>query len=219
MTPHMHLRGKSFRYEAVYPDGRREILLDVPKYDFNWQLKYILAEPKRMPRGTVLHCTATYDNSEDNLVNPDPSKAVRWGDQSYEEMMIGFFDTIPVVETEQPKLSSNVAVDPSGTWMWQRQQGRKTVTESVTLSLRDQLLSGELRTGDGKTLPIHDAYMEGDRLRFRVSMRQLASIELDFDARVTPETLAGQVTFAIEALGKSQTFPWNATRAEANSGD
>lgn len=96
MSPHMHLRGKAFRYEAIYPDGQREILLDVPNYDFNWQLKYILAEPKRLPQGTQLVCTAVYDNSDANLANPDPTRPVRWGDQSWEEMMIGFFDTVAV---------------------------------------------------------------------------------------------------------------------------
>ena len=95
MTPHMHLRGKSFRYVANYPDGNSEVLLDVPEYDFNWQLKYILKEPKRMPRDTVIECIALFDNSEDNISNPDPSKEVRWGQQSYEEMMIGFVETVP----------------------------------------------------------------------------------------------------------------------------
>jgi peroxiredoxin len=90
LTPHMHVRGKSFRYEATYPDGRREVLLDVPRYDFNWQLRYELAEPKRLPRGTVISCTAVFDNSAANPNNPDPTKTVRWGDQSWEEMMIGF---------------------------------------------------------------------------------------------------------------------------------
>jgi peroxiredoxin len=94
LTPHMHVRGKSFRYEATYPDGRREVLLDVPRYDFNWQLSYAFAEPKRLPRGTRLTCEAVYDNSADNLANPDPTKPVRWGDQSWEEMMIGFFDAV-----------------------------------------------------------------------------------------------------------------------------
>lgn len=94
MTPHMHLRGKSFRYEARYPDGRQEVLLNVPQYDFNWQLKYILDQPKRLARGTVIECTAVYDNSRYNVVNPDPDRAVGWGDQSFEEMMIGFIDTI-----------------------------------------------------------------------------------------------------------------------------
>ena len=96
MTPHMHLRGKAFRYEARYPDGTSEILLDIPNYDFNWQLKYVLEEPKRLPQGTVVLCTAVYDNSEANVSNPDPSRAVHWGDQSWEEMMIGFMDTLPV---------------------------------------------------------------------------------------------------------------------------
>jgi len=94
MFPHMHLRGKSFRYEAIYPDGKREILLDVPNYDFNWQNAYILAEPKQFPKGTRIHCTAHFDNSEENLSNPDPTAAVRWGDQTWEEMMIGYFDMV-----------------------------------------------------------------------------------------------------------------------------
>jgi peroxiredoxin len=91
MSPHLHLRGKAFRYEAVYPDGRREVLLDVPRYDFNWQLRYELAEPKRLPRGTSLVCVAAYDNSANNPANPDPTKSVGWGDQTSEEMLIGFF--------------------------------------------------------------------------------------------------------------------------------
>jgi hypothetical protein len=94
MIPHMHLRGKAFRYEAFYPDERREVLLDVPAYDFNWQLSYVLAAPKRLPEGTRVVCTARYDNSTDNLANPDPSVEVRWGQQSWDEMMIGFFDVV-----------------------------------------------------------------------------------------------------------------------------
>jgi peroxiredoxin len=90
--PHMHLRGKSFRYEAKFPDGSSEIVLDVPNYDFNWQTAYQLAEPLKLPPGSYLHCTAAYDNSADNLNNPDPTQAVRWGDQTWNEMMIGYFD-------------------------------------------------------------------------------------------------------------------------------
>jgi peroxiredoxin len=91
LSPHMHLRGKSFRFEAAYPDGRREVLLDVPRYDFNWQLRYELAEPRRLPRGTRLVCVARYDNSADNPHNPDPSARVGWGDHTRDEMLIGFF--------------------------------------------------------------------------------------------------------------------------------
>ncbi len=91
LTPHMHLRGKAFTYVAKYPDGTEEILLDVPKYDFNWQIRYELAEPKLIPKGTVIQCTATFDNSDSNPNNPSPDKPVYWGEQSWEEMMIGFF--------------------------------------------------------------------------------------------------------------------------------
>ena len=108
MTPHMHLRGKSFRYEALYPDGKQEVLLDIPQYDFNWQLKYTLAQPKLLPRGTRVVCTAVYDNSKANPVNPNPATWVHWGDQSWNEMMIGFFDTLPA-SLDQRQRSSALA--------------------------------------------------------------------------------------------------------------
>jgi hypothetical protein len=89
--PHMHFRGKDFTYTAVYPDGRKEVLLSVPKYDFNWQLTYVLKDPIAIPKGTRLDCVAHFDNSTKNKYNPDPAKEVRWGDQTWEEMMIGWF--------------------------------------------------------------------------------------------------------------------------------
>jgi peroxiredoxin/mono/diheme cytochrome c family protein len=92
LFPHMHLRGKAFKYIAKYPDGGEEILLDVPHYDFNWQNGYQLATPKKIPKGTRIHCTALFDNSKNNIANPDPTKSVRWGDQTWEEMMIGYFN-------------------------------------------------------------------------------------------------------------------------------
>jgi peroxiredoxin len=92
--PHMHLRGKSFRYEALYPDGNEEILLEVPRYDFNWQHRYVLAEPKRLPAGSRLRCTAVYDNSAGNPANPDPTATVRAGTQSFDEMFNGYFDVV-----------------------------------------------------------------------------------------------------------------------------
>ncbi|WP_145207858.1 hypothetical protein [Planctomycetes bacterium TBK1r] len=96
MSPHMHLRGKSIRYDIRFPDGREDTLLNVPNDDFKWQLKYILEEPLTLPRGTRIECTAVFENSEYNLANPNPSKPERWGDQSFEKMMIGFMDTVPV---------------------------------------------------------------------------------------------------------------------------
>ena len=89
--PHMHLRGKRFEYAIVYPDGGRKTLLQV-NYDFYWQLSYRLAEPRFLKAGTELEAVAWYDNSARNPHNPDPTQAVRWGDQTYNEMMVGFFD-------------------------------------------------------------------------------------------------------------------------------
>jgi len=94
LTPHMHVRGKDMTYTAKYPDGRTEVLLSVPKYDFNWQITYQLKEAKRMPKGTEIEVVAHYDNSPQNKFNPDPTKDVRWGDQTFEEMMIGFWGTV-----------------------------------------------------------------------------------------------------------------------------
>jgi hypothetical protein len=90
--PHMHLRGKDFKYTVVYPDGRSEVVLNVPHYDFNWQLVYKLAEPLALPKGSKVECVAHFDNSANNKFNPDPSKDVKWGPQTWEEMMIGWFD-------------------------------------------------------------------------------------------------------------------------------
>ena len=92
LLPHMHLRGSSFRYEAVYPDGRREVLLDVPRYEFDWQNVYVLAEPKPMPEGTVMRCLARFDNSAGNPNNPDPSRDVTFGEQTNDEMLVGYMD-------------------------------------------------------------------------------------------------------------------------------
>jgi len=92
LKPHMHLRGKWMEFRAVYPTGEKETLLSVPQYSFNWQLEFILAQPKTLPKGTRLEVSAGFDNSVNNPYNPDPTKPVKWGDQSWEEMMIGYFE-------------------------------------------------------------------------------------------------------------------------------
>ena len=104
MSPHMHLRGSWMRYEALYPDGKREILLSVPHYDFNWQTSYRLLKPKRIPAGSWIICRGGFDNSTLNPSNPDPEKRVAWGDQSFEEMFIGFME---MAEFPIAKISSN----------------------------------------------------------------------------------------------------------------
>lgn len=101
--PHMHYRGKAFRYELIHPDGTDEVLLDVPAYDFNWQLSYVPEEPVRISPGMILRGRAWYDNSAANPANPDPTVAVTYGEQSFEEMMFGFFEWVPAeVEEGSP---------------------------------------------------------------------------------------------------------------------
>ena len=87
LLPHTHVRGKRWIYEARFPDGRTQTLLSVPNYDFEWQTDYIYKEPVKLPKGTVIHATAWYDNSAANKSNPDPTQEVWWGDQTFEEMM------------------------------------------------------------------------------------------------------------------------------------
>jgi hypothetical protein len=91
LLPHTHLRGKSWQYTALYPDGRSEVLLSVPKYDFNWQTDYVFAQPLKLPKGTKIRAVAHYDNSLANKSNPDSKVDVRWGDQTWEEMMFTAF--------------------------------------------------------------------------------------------------------------------------------
>ncbi|MBM3809165.1 MAG: thiol-disulfide isomerase [Acidimicrobiia bacterium] len=101
MYPHMHVRGKDVSYSIVFPDGREELVLHVPKYDFSWQLNYRLATPKFMPKGSTLVVKAHYDNSRNNPFNPDPTATVRWGDQTWEEMLIGYYGTIEIPGPKQ----------------------------------------------------------------------------------------------------------------------
>ena len=109
-APHMHYRGKDFTYTAQYPDGRSEVLLRVDDYDFNWQTNYVLEEPISIPAGTVVEAVAHYDNSAANPDNPDPTIDVTFGDESYDEMMIGFVDFI-VDEGVRPKTAFELRAD------------------------------------------------------------------------------------------------------------
>lgn len=207
MTPHMHLRGASFKYEARFPDGSNEILLDVPKYDFNWQIKYILEEPRLLPRGTTIHCTAIYDNSEDNLVNPDPSQSVRWGDQSWQEMMIGFFDTLPASESTPsgPRISKT-DLNPNGVY---RSAGR--MPGKLTLELKNDSLSGTFEAFGMKT-KISQAQVVGDRLSFEVRPPQMPGVSFGFNAKFVDDALQGEVIVGRETMGRSRTRPWNAEK-------
>src|SRR6185295_5681490 len=92
LHPHMHMRGKAAEYRIVFADGRKDTLLNVPNYNWHWQLWYDLAEPLKLPKGTKLECTEHFDNSKNNPENPDPTKTVIWGQQTSEEMMVCMFN-------------------------------------------------------------------------------------------------------------------------------
>jgi hypothetical protein len=107
---HMHLRGKDARFEATYPDGRKETLLLVPHYNFNWQITYRMEEPKFLPKGTRMAIISHFDNSPNNPLNPDPAKVVRWGEASEMEMMDGWIEYLdaPRGGTAQPQLHADL---------------------------------------------------------------------------------------------------------------
>ena len=113
LMPHMHLRGKDFEYRAIYPTGEKQVLLSVPKYDFNWQLTYYPQEPILLPKGTRIECTAHFDNSPNNPANPDPTHEVKWGDQSWQEMMIGWFDVALDIDQKPAEIFSKKKANAS----------------------------------------------------------------------------------------------------------
>jgi thiol-disulfide isomerase/thioredoxin len=108
LAPHMHYRGKHYFYEAIYPGGKKETLLSVPRWDFNWQNVYRFEEPVKVPKGTKLHSVAHWDNSANNLLNPAPDKTVRFGLQSWDEMMVGFVSYV----WENPDTGAELAKNP-----------------------------------------------------------------------------------------------------------
>jgi hypothetical protein len=98
MMPHMHYRGKRVLYELFYPDGKEEVLLHVPAYDFNWQTNYRFNEPKFVPAGTKVKLTGWWDNSAENKANPDPNRTITWGEATHEEMLFGWISFTNVEE-------------------------------------------------------------------------------------------------------------------------
>jgi hypothetical protein len=107
-TPHMHWRGKNFSYEVIYPDGKRETLLSVPRWDFNWQNVYQFKEPIKLPKGARVHAVAHWDNSRNNPYNPAPEKSVRFGLQTWDEMMVGWVAYV----WERPETAAELAKQP-----------------------------------------------------------------------------------------------------------
>ena len=138
-TPHMHLRGKAMRFTAEYPDGQKEVMLDVVGYDFNWQLTYTPTEPRRLPAGTRIAVDAMFDNSADNPLNPDPAAAVRFGEKTTDEMMVGFIHYSFVDKAQQEDMPTFSVPEKMRQQMdqlqeFRRQQKEKAAAEGTTSS-------------------------------------------------------------------------------------
>ena len=150
--PHMHLRGKAFRYEAVLPNGQTQMLLDIPRYDFNWQLSYRLAEPLTLPGGSTIRVTAWYDNSTNNPANPDATRTVRWGPQTYDEMMIGYVEYYMddgVIGRGGKLLGQASALDFEALFKrLDKNNDDKLTSDELPASFRDRLLQLD-KNGDG----------------------------------------------------------------------
>ena len=112
MLPHMHARGKDMTYTLEFPDGRKQVILDVPKYDFNWQLGYQTSVA--IPKGTKLRVDAHFDNSPNNASNPNPQKTVYYGEMTWEEMMLGFFGVVVDPNADPKKILTRQVAPPSG---------------------------------------------------------------------------------------------------------
>jgi uncharacterized protein DUF3471/copper type II ascorbate-dependent monooxygenase-like protein len=171
--PHMHLRGKDMKYEVLYPDGRRETLLYVPRYNFNWQTMYRLEKPVAIPKGTKMIVTAHFDNSERNKYNPDPTKPVRFGDPTYDEMMVGYFDYVTAV----PKRAAS--------------QLDAAILDSYT---------GEYVVGPGIAFKITRS---GDKLLFSMPNQPTVEAFPETETRFYFKIFDGQVTFAKDDKGET----------------
>ncbi len=200
--PHMHFRGKDMTMTALLPDGRRQTLLRVPKYDFNWQLYYFLKAPVPLPRGTIVEAVAHYDNSADNPNNPDPTRDVTFGEQSNDEMMFGVFDFMPkdgvspVPTTPDKRMDVLAGTFPAGS----------AYRTSVTILKPVPAVLHLPRTGDGAfylaqgrvqilRIPITTVTWTGDAFAFRMDAQFGPNARFTFDVKgtVAGNTISGEV--------------------------
>ena len=140
-NPHAHLRGKSFKYEVIDPQGKTQTLLNIPHYDFNWQIDYQLTEPFYVPMGSKLKVTAAYDNSANNKANPNPNATVRAGEQTDDEMMIGYFNWY----AENSDSSSGIQVQ-------RKDDQLPNSLKNYALKIKEKMTSGEINHQKAKSL-------------------------------------------------------------------
>jgi len=202
-APHMHYRGKDFTYTAKYPDGREEVLLRVENYDFNWQTNYLLSEKIPVPKGTTIECVARFDNSADNPVNPDPTRNVTFGEETNDEMMIGFLDYI-VADGVRPKTRAELYTDAGQAWAAAHPGEVYGVTNQRSNVQAPLYLprSGEGRmmltvNGTPMELPLMDLAWTGDTFTARVP----ANANLEFRIEGTLDRATDRVTATLKREG------------------
>jgi hypothetical protein len=210
--PHMHYRGKSFSYTAKYPDGRKETLMSVSDYDFGWQTQYMLAEPIFIPKGTRIDCLAEWDNSANNPRNPDPTVSVRNGEQSFDEMMIGFVDYI-VADGLRPKSVPDMLADKQAelvashasgiydTWIVEDDGDEDEKTQSVLYLPREgngTWFMGLM--GNVYEASVTNAAWQGDAVTATAAIAGLGSFQFE----ATVDDAAGTVTGRLFAPGTDE---------------
>jgi hypothetical protein len=223
--PHMHLRGKDMTMTATFPDGRKQTLISVPAYDFNWQLFYYPKAPVVLPRGTRVDIVAHYDNSADNPNNPDPGRAVTFGEQSTDEMMFGMFEFVategvsPVPATNDTRIDALQATLPADSSYRIQVSILKPIPSVLHLP----------RTGDGtwylgqdrfqiNVIPIRGIVWNGDAFSFRMDVRfgPKAAFTFDVNGSVGPDgTIRGTTTpVGVAKAPFSPTFEGSRRRTE-----
>jgi mono/diheme cytochrome c family protein len=201
--PHMHFRGKDMTLTALLPDGKKQTLLSVPAYDFNWQLYYYPATPVPLPRGTIVEAVAHYDNSAENPNNPDPTRDVTFGEQSNDEMMFGVFDFTPTEGVSPQPTTIDKRMDVLASTL-----GAGAYLTSVTVLKPIPAVLHIPRTGEGafylgqgrfqiNRIPIKTITWKGDNFEFRMDARFGPNAAFTFDVKgdVTADgTVRGEVT-------------------------
>jgi hypothetical protein len=215
--PHMHLRGKDMLMTATFPDGRRQTLFNVPSYDFNWQLFYYPKQQIMLPRGTRVDLVAHYDNSADNPNNPDPARAVTFGEQSTDEMMFGVFEFVPKEGVSPVPASNETRMDALQATL----PADSTYRIPVSILKPIPSVLHLPRTGDAtwylgqgrfqiNVIPIKNVVWNGDAFSFRMDVRFGPNAAFTFDVDGTLDadgTIAGKVTpVGVEKAPFSRTF-------------
>jgi hypothetical protein len=202
--PHMHFRGKDMRLDATFPDGRKQTLLNVPAYDFNWQLYYYPKDPVALPKGTRVDLIAHYDNSADNKANPDPTRDVTFGEQSSDEMLFGVFDVTPREGVSPQPVTVEKRIDVLLSTLPPESSYKTSVTilKPVPAALYlPRQGEGTLYIGQGRfqinVIPIKQITWNGDNYEFRMDARFGPNAAYTFDVKgtVTADgTVHGEVT-------------------------